>query len=213
MHFRLAYAAFRKAKVMYQPCGGAYWHQVLSQVMEEHIKEASCRYVFTCDYDSVFQYEDVMELYRLMEVQPDADAICALQSKRFADHALFGLRDADDEPITTLPNYCLDMNLLPIASGHFGLTIFRADSLRNHKRPWMVGSPNSEGVWGDHRLDPDMDFWKRWRDAGLKLYLAPRVVIGHMQEMISWPAKDTLSTIHQSMQDYNDFGMPEGAMR
>lgn len=205
-HFRMANAAFSKAQVRYLPAGGAYWHQVLSESIEELIARDDCRYVITADYDSVFRYEDVMELYRLMEAQPNADAICPLQNKRLADHALFGLEGDRD----SIPSYYLDMNLLRIKAGHFGLTIFRADSLRNHKRPWMNATPSEDGKWGDGKMDADMDFWRRWHEAGLKLYLAPRVVIGHLQEMIAWPGRD-LKPIHQSIMQYQEDGMPEGA--
>ena len=211
-HFRYAHKAFLRAGIPYQISGGAYWHQTLSDLIEKHIALQDTRYVLTVDYDSVFTADDVMELYRLAEAQPDADAICALQSKRGADSALFGLRDENGNHITSTPNYQLTRYLFPITTGHFGLTLFRADSLRTHARPWMQPVPAIDGTWGDGRVDADIEFWLRWRAAGKRLYLAPRVVIGHLQEVVTWPDQE-LKPIHQSLGDYDSTGMPKDARR
>jgi hypothetical protein len=204
-HFRCALAAFGKAGVPYQIAGGAYWHQVISDLLEA--QSESTRYVITCDYDTVFSYADVLELYRLMEAEPRADAICTLQSKRGSDHALFGLRDDDGGHITSLPDYQLNRHLLPVTTGHFGLTIFRSESLRNHPHPWMDSQPNDDGRWRDGKVDADIQFWVKWKACGRRLYLAPRVVVGHLQEMVTWPGRD-LKPIYQTLTDYDKTGKP-----
>ena len=51
----------------------------------------------------------------------------------------------------------------------------------------------------------DIDFWARWREAGFVACLAPRVVVGHMEDVISWPGKD-LSKVYQSPGDYDEKG-------
>jgi len=211
-HFRFANRAFALAGVPYQQAGGAYWHQVMCELMEEHIALPDTRYVVTVDYDSMFDASDVLELYRLAESMPDADAICALESKRGSDAALFGIRDRAGNHVNSVANFQLARNLLPITTGHFGLTIFRADALRELPRPWMVPQPNKDGRWTDGREDADMNFWLRWQDAGKKLYLAPRVVIGHMQEMIAWPGKN-LKPVYQTLAEYDDAGKPSEVMR
>ena len=204
-HFRCALAAFGKARVPYQIAGGAYWHQVISDLLEQQCQNS--RYVITCDYDTVFSYEDVLELYRLMEAEPRADAICTLQSKRGADHALFGLRADDGSHILSLPDYQLSRNLLPVATGHFGLTIFRSETLRNHPHPWMDSQPNDDGRWREGKVDADIQFWNKWRSCGRTLYLAPRVVVGHLQELVTWPGRD-LKPIYQTLMDYDKSGKP-----
>src|SRR3990172_3498342 len=206
MHFRCASQAFGRARVPYQMAGGAYWHQIMSEVIEQNIEDANVRYIITCDYDTVFTYADVMELYRLMEACPDADAIFPLESKRGSDHALFGLLGKDDKPIPSIGSYQLERNLMPVTHGHFGLTILRADRLRSLERPWMNSTPNKQGRWGDGKKDADIDFWHRWIATGRTLYLAPRIVVGHMQEMITWPGKD-LKPIYQLVPDYDNDGM------
>jgi SAM-dependent methyltransferase len=211
-HFRCALSAFGRSGVRYQVAGGAYWHQVMSEVMESQLEDASVRYVITCDYDTVFFYEDVMELYRLMEACPDVDAIIPVQSKRAANTALFGITGDDGKPKTSMPTSQLNRNLLPVSTGHFGLTIFRADMLRSFERPWMSSKPNSEGRWVKGKVDPDIDFWFHWKESGRTLYLAPRVVVGHQIEMVAWPGKD-LKTIYQTLNEFEEGGMPEGARR
>lgn len=209
-HFRCAVSAFGRAQVPYQIAGGAYWHQVISDLLEAQSDVS--RYVITCDYDTVFRYEDVLELYRLMEAEPRADAICTLQSKRSSDHALFGVKDADGNNVLSLPGYQLDRNLLPVATGHFGLTIFRTETLRNHPHPWMQSEPNAEGRWRDGKVDADIQFWSKWRECGRTLYLAPRVVVGHLQELVTWPGRD-LKPVYQTLMEYDKAGKPNEVNR
>lgn len=212
MHFRCAFQAFSKAKVPYMMYGGAYWHQVLSECLETNLEDADTRYLITCDYDTVFSAQEVLELYRLMEGLPNADAICPMQSKRGRGLPLFSIRDEAGVGTTKLRGYQVDRNVLPVTTGHFGLTIFRAESLRSFPRPWMNSRPSPEGRWGEGKRDADIDFWMHWREAGKSLLLAPRVVVGHLQEMIAWPGRD-LQPIYQTTSDYDTGGMPEGARR
>ncbi len=76
----------------------------------------------------------------------------------------------------------------------------------------MVGAPSAEGRWGDGKKDADIDFWHHWLSTGRTLYLAPRIVVGHLQEMIAWPGKDLKST-YQTANEYEERGMPQGARR
>lgn len=212
MHFRCASMAFGRSGVRYQILGGAYWHQVMSEVIEAQIADPAIKYVITCDYDTVFSYEDVLELYRLMEGNPKADAIFPLESKRGSDHALFGILGKDGKPVPSISYARLACNLVPVSHGHFGLTILRADRLRDFERPWMNSTPSPEGRWGDGKKDADIDFWHHWTASGRTLFLAPRIVVGHMQEMVTWPGRD-LKPIYQTTHDYDAAGMPQEARR
>jgi len=211
IHMRCASTAFSKARVPYQIAGGAYWHQVLSELLESQIEYGS-KYIITCDYDTVFSHEDVMELYRLMEAMPDIDAICPLQSKRGEAAALFGIHHADGRSHDSIPSYQLDRHTLPITIGHFGLTIFRASSLAALDRPWMNSIPSKAGRWGEGKVDADIQFWHHWKQSGMALHLAPRVVVGHIQELITWPGRD-LMPIYQLVSDYDQNGMPQEARK
>lgn len=212
IHMRYAFKAFALSHVPYQIGGGAYWHQVLSQVLEQQIEHGS-KYIITCDYDTIFTYQDVMELYRLMEAMPDADAICPLQSKRGDDGvALFGIKGKDGNHIKSTPAYNLGRHMLPITSGHFGLTIFRTENLNALPRPWMNSEPDETGRWGDGKVDADIQFWNNWQAAGNTLYLAPRVIVGHLQELVTWPQHD-MKPLYQTTSDYDKTGIPMEVLR
>ena len=76
----------------------------------------------------------------------------------------------------------------------------------------MVPQPNPNGSWRDNHTDADIDFWKRFREAGFKACLAPKVVVGHLEEVVKWPGKD-LQPIYQSTGDYEDKGIPAEVKR
>jgi predicted SAM-dependent methyltransferase len=207
LHHRSAWQAFGLLKIPYDVSVGAFWHQIISESIERQLTDPNCQFVLTLDYDTLFTAEDVVELYRLMRAYPEADAICPLQSKRSSRDALFNICDENGKLKNTA--YVSDFwnNLTRVTTGHFGLTMFRAETLRNHPRPWMVPRPDSDGRWSDNKVDADIDFWFRWRDAGRTLYLANKVVVGHLEEVVSWPGPD-FSPIHQSWGEYCETGRP-----
>jgi len=190
---------------------GCFWHQQLCEGMQKWVN-AGKEYVLTLDYDTVFQPSDIIELYRLMHVYPEADAICALQSKRGGSEVLFSLQDQTSTRVAT---DSMANPVMQIATGHFGLTLFRTESLKTFPRPWMTALPGKDGLWdeGSGRVDADINFWHRWRDAGKKLYLANRVVVGHIEEKIKWPAAEREEPIYQSVQEYTEKGKPAGVWR
>jgi hypothetical protein len=213
LHMRVSADAFYRVGVRYIVAQGVYWHQVLCECLESILSDnPKLKYVITCDYDTIFTGIDVLLLYRLMEVFPEADSICGIQCKRQEKKAMLcNLKGEGATPRTEVPTLELvSKQLTPILSGHFGLTIFRAETLRNHPRPWMVAAPNKDDRWGDHRRDADMDFWKRWYEAGHKAYMANRVALGHMEEVIAWPG-DELNPIYQLVQEFAKKGRPAEA--
>lgn len=212
MHAHCATAALGQLRIPYKMGTGAYWHQVLSELAEQAIASSDCRYLLTLDYDTVFSRHEVLELYRLMEAAPAVDALCPVQQKRNSDYPLFGAVDRNGNPRSTITDVELDRNLLPITTGHFGLTLIRASSLRKLPRPWMVPAPGPDGRWQNGRTDADIAFWKHWRQSGLSLYLAPRVPIGHLQEAVIWPGED-LKPVYQLPGDYEQHGIPAGVRR
>jgi predicted SAM-dependent methyltransferase len=215
-HVRCAFLALAKLQVPYQVCMGAYWHQVLSETMERQLtRDPPPDYILVFDYDSIFSAQDILELYRLGEAYPEADAICAVQSRRGDDHVLFTtMKGEGKQPGETVSQWFADFqrNLTQVFSGHFGCTLFRATSLRSHNRPWMKPCPDSDGRWGEGKVDADMDFWRNWRMDGKTLYLANHVVIGHLQELVTWPGKD-YKPVFQHLPDYETEGIPSEVKR
>lgn len=199
-HFHFAGKTFQSLAIPYAIRTGAYWHQVLSEGIEELIDETDL--IIVCDYDSVFGHEHVKELLRLMAAYPEVDAIMPVQYKRH-DRAILGL---PAEPLTELQ---LSMNLCPMKSGHFGLTVIRTSCFEKIEKPWFMPVPNEDAQWGPGRIDADVYFWKQFQAAGLNLRLAPKVKIGHIQESIVWPGED-YRPVYQDSSEYWLEGPPAG---
>jgi hypothetical protein len=213
MHPRCAERAFTQLGIRTEAGQSCFWHQMLSNQMERVIADPDTQYVLTMDFDTVFCAGDVLELYRLLRACPEVDAVFPLQSKRGCSEALFSLPGRIPGQVRTHVSAAdLERNLLPANTGHFGLTLFRADTLRKFKRPWMVPEPNPKGLWDDGQRDADIDFWKRFIEAGFKVCLAPRVVVGHLEEIVKWPGKE-LGPVYQTTADYEENGIPAGARR
>jgi FkbM family methyltransferase len=190
-----------------------YWAQQISNLMEDAVADPACEVVLTMDFDTVFSAADVLELYRLLQACPEADAVVPLQSKRNCGDILMSLPGREPGTVKgSVSQADLSRNLLPCNTGHFGLTLFRADSLRKFPRPWMVPQPSAAGLWRDGHVDADIDFWRRFRAAGFKPFLAPKVVVGHIEETIKWPGKD-LKPVYQTTGDYEEQGIPAEVAR
>jgi hypothetical protein len=185
-----------------------YWHQKICCLMEEAIADPTCEYVLTMDFDTVFSSADVLELYRLAQAVPEVDAVFPLQAKRGCEQSLFSIANSNGHIAQAIPSdWLLNRNLLKANTGHFGLTLFRAESLRKFPRPWMNSEPGPDGSWSTGQTDADIDFWKRFKAAGLTAYLAPKVVVGHLEDVIAWPGKD-LTRVYQTPGDYDQIGIP-----
>ena len=201
IHFQNAFISFQTLKIPYYILTGAYWHQVLSEGIERIRGETDI--ILTCDYDSVFSNDHVLEMLRLMCAYPEADAIFPVQYKRQEEKVL-------GKPVNPISQYDLAMNLCPMKSGHFGLTAFRAEVFEKLNQPWFLGVPNEYGTWGDGKIDADVYFWQKFQEAGLKCYMASKVCIGHVQEMIVWPGPD-YRPIYQDESAFKVEGPPAGA--
>ena len=109
-----------------------------------------------------------------------------------------------------VPYSVFDADLMPLNTGHFGLTILRASSFAKMQKPWFIGKPDSQGSWNTDKIDEDCVFWLQWKQAGNTLMSANKVVVGHLQLLVTWPDKQ-MSPLHQNISDYNKTGKPEGA--
>lgn len=181
---------------------GAFWEQSLSKLMYNMVNE-DYDYIITLDYDSVFTRGDVEELIRLIESKPDALAIFPMQVKRNSSDILASLVPDDDGKID------LNQELMPVRTGNFGLTIIRVSELVKMSHPWFLSLPDTkDNHWQGNKVDADIHFWLKAEEHGLKSYLAPRIKLGHCQQMITWVDKD-LKLVHQYLTDYEDNGRPK----
>jgi predicted SAM-dependent methyltransferase len=213
LHHSLAEHALFALGIPYNTVVSCFWHETLCEAMEKALENPRWKYVMTTDYDTIFTAQDVLELYRIIECCPEMDAICPVQSKRGeSQQALFSMQDDEGALRRNAYLWEFQRNVTKVTTGHFGLTLFRADKLREFPRPWMEPKPNKDGRWGDGNLHVDISFWHHWRDAGNSLYLANRVVVGHLQEFISWPGKD-FKPVHQTTGAYFKHGIPAEVIR
>lgn len=191
---------------------GAYWGQCLERIMTTGVKEAA-DYIITLDYDSVFKPADVATLIYLAESYPEADAIAPMQQARGWERPLMNVNGTDGKPVSELDaRQWQTMPVIEAGSAHFGLTLFRRTSLARLPHPWFYGRPNDAGEWEAGRVDDDIHFWHSWRAHGLRLYIAPRVVIGHIIEAIAWPT-ESMETAIQTSADYQKNGKPSGVWK
>ena len=211
-HMHCATSSFQRLGVPLRMGAGAFWHQVLSEMMVDAIEHGN-EFIYTLDYDSIFQPFDLLELYRLMKCYDEVDALCSLQCRRAENKPLFTMVDGDGNlrnGKATLREF--SENLTRINTGHFGLTLFRSSSLKDLPQPWFMPILNKNKRWGDNRVDADMAFWKHWKENNRKVFLANRVVVGHLEEVVTWP-DNQFNPIRQNINDWDECGMPPNTMR
>ncbi len=198
-----AYDVFKRLGINLYRLSDVFWEQSLTRVINERV-DAGDDYIVVLDYDSLFTVQQLDELFQLIE-KNDLDAICPVQIKRNSNSMM----------VTPHPNETLDLTqpYSRILTGHFGLTILRADCLRKMPHPWFWSTPNSDGLWQDglNRIDADNWFWVEFDRFGFKAYQANHVRIGHMQLMATWPTDG--EPIHKSVIDFQLNGIPPESIR
>ncbi len=207
MHHKCIYETLTKLKMTMRLTSGCFWNQHLCPAMEESIANEDCRYILTFDFDSIFTADDVLMLYRIMETHPHIDALSPFQSHRGLNTPLFTIEGKSSMPADYLDNLTFEA-----ATTHFGLTMIRADRLRELPHPWMMGQPDETGRWSENRIDPDIWFWRQWAKSGFKIHVTPKVSIGHIDELILWPDRKNLAPVYQKSSDYLRYGKPLEAL-
>jgi hypothetical protein len=192
---------------------GVYWSQCMTRVFEQFIDK--CEYLITIDYDSFFSREDLEHLMALAMTY-QCDALTGLQTKRDDGRPMFTMLGQLDNPPangeTTVSMNWLREPVQEVDTAHFGLTVISTAALRRAKRPWFVETPAPDGGWGPGRRDADIGFWANWRASGNRVYISPRVTIGHGEFMVAWPGKDLGSAVYQGATEYcNTMKRPETA--
>jgi len=177
---------------------GAFWDQVNTRVMEQFIDKSE--YLLTIDYDTFFTKEDVEHLFA-MAMTFQCDAITGLQTKREDGRPMLTLKDTLDNPpdkvATTLPMSWFSEPVQEVDSAHFGLTVISTAALKRAKKPWFWCKPGPDNSWNDGRTDSDIWFWKNWRESGNRVYVTPRVVLGHGEYVVTWPGKNLGQPVFQ----------------
>lgn len=169
---------------------GVFWEQCLTELFEE-VKIAcdkvgkDLKYYLTIDYDTYFRPDDVVQLWKLMEDNPDYDIIFPLQTKRNHDYPIFNIKGYEDG--AHIPKWKFGVPISECNSGHFGLTMIRVSCLEKLDKPWLHSIPNKDGVWKDGKRDADMYFWDNCNKNGVKVGLANKIRVGHIQTIVTFP--------------------------
>lgn len=159
--------------------GKREWEEELTEALEDALRpENELDVILTADYDTFAVPEDAKALIKLLLENPQYDCIVPTQIRRGSFEEI--LASFAGQPDMTQP-------LVPILTGHFGLTVFRRHVFERLSRPWFLPIPDSEGRWGPGRTDADIYFWNKFTGQGFKAALATSVVIGHGDEVVTWP--------------------------
>ena len=187
---------------------GVFWGQCLQRIMETVVAQPERKYVLTIDFDSIFDEEDIIRLWQVMESRPDIDALFPLQIGRDRDSVLLTMVGDNGQRLKAIDSREFHADAVPCETGHMGLTLFRVEALKRMAKPWFLPIPDENGEWGANRTDDDIYFWRKWNAAGNKVAVCPRVRIGHLQLVVTWPGED-LRVINQWNGDYSKHGRPE----
>ena len=188
---------------------GVYWHHSLSRGIVAALEATDPEgyeydYILTADYDSFVLPEDVTALATILAQHPEVDAVVPMQIKRGGSlEVLAGWSGGRD----------LTREFIPIDTGHFGFTLFRRSFFDQMPPVWFKESADETGHWGANRTDADIAFWRAAKAVGLNTALATRIVLGHGEEVISYPriVNGKIEKVYQSAIDWQASPVrPEG---
>jgi FkbM family methyltransferase len=206
-HFGVLHAAFADPKLFILRIGGAFWEQGIQNGINI-LDKLGADYVITIDYDGIFSNEDVKELLNLVVRHPEADVIVSWQIGRGnGNNNLVTMLDKNGERIKVAPLDLFQDDVTKIDMGAFGLTIIKVAALKKMPKPWFLNIPNADGEWERGKTDADSYFFKKAKEFDLVVYVANRVHIGHLEEVIIWPNNE-LQPVYQDVRDYALKGRP-----
>lgn len=206
-NFDCAFKALSPLGIPLTHVKGAYWGQVLTSGIEM-VMAGGAEIVVTIDYDTIYEKRHILTMLELMVACPEIDALAPIQTARWDARPLWKLPEKDGKPQTLIAMDTLRQDIMPADHAHFGLTMIRAEALRRMPKPWFHATPAPDGGWGEGRVDADIGFWRQWKAAGNRLFIANRVAVGHAELVIRWPDKE-LGAALQYPSDFSKHGAPK----
>jgi len=168
--------ALKSAGVPLTVSGGVYYGQCMQMMLEALIGKVD--YALTVDFDSMFTEKHVQRLLSLVVEHEQIDALAAVQPKRGCGDMLAARREgARTVDWTGHP--------IQVDSAHFGLTIIDLKKLADVPKPWFWSQPDEGGRWEGSKIDDDVYFWKKWQEAGNRVFVDPGCRLGHLEEVIT----------------------------
>ena len=168
--------AFKKAGIPLIVSGGVFYGQCMQRMFEDAIKHG-VEIAITVDFDSCFTLEHIHRLLGVLTSNDKYDAVAAMQCKRGKQIPLFTMGGKTQVEYQGEP--------LEVTTAHFGLTAIKLDRLKDIPKPWFWCRPDANGCWTDDKIDDDIWFWNRFREAGRRVWVDLECRIGHMEEMIA----------------------------
>ena len=182
------------------PRMGQSWDQSLDNGMRAALA-FNPDYIITIDFDGAFDKKDVLDLIDLMQRYRELACVFPVQMSRHEPYPLLFQPDADYSGEITMGRFA-----------HFGLTVIRAEVIRNLPRPWFWAIPSPEGDFDTpFHSDTDITFWRTLGAHGYKIAQANRVVLGHIELHVRWPSVEHGLRI-QPIDNYRRKGRPSGAV-
>lgn len=169
--------AFAPFNIPIRRFGGAYWDQGMQTLLEGCIKDG-LDWVICMDYDTLFTADHLDKMFGWFGRHSNIHALAALQPMRTLTTPLMTVQGELDIRVTGRP--------VRVDTAHFGLTLIRLSKLKDVPKPWFLGVPGPSGEWKpSEHTDPDIYFWIQWKKAGLSVYVAPDVRVGHIELVVS----------------------------
>lgn len=191
---------------------GALWGQVLQRCMEQFVDSAE--YILCTDMDSFWGRQEVEQIVSIA-LATQADALAPIQVKREDGRPMFTLPGTLDKPPgsggTELDMAWFGEVVQEVDSAHFGCTLISTRALKRTPKPWFQDHPGADGRYESGRIDADIWFWRQFRKAGNRVYITPRVTIGHGEWVAVWPGKDLRTPVFQYVGEYTEKGKPKTA--
>lgn len=177
---------------------GAWWDHGMSNAFED-VLQRGAQWILAIDYDSMFTVEHVSMLFDRFGQNPHIDALAAIQPRRGSEETpLISVGSQTEVNFTE--------DALEVSTAHFGLTLLRAEALARVPKPWFLNLPDKNGSYKTlERVDADMYFWRKWKEAGNTIYVDPHIRIGHLQPMVAEMVREPdghLRTRHVHFMDY-----------
>jgi hypothetical protein len=99
-----------------------------------------------------------------------------------------------------------------VDSAHFGCTLISTKALQANAEALVRGRAELlRASTATGEPTPTSGFWKQFRKGGSRVYVSPRISIGHGEYVSVWPGKDLQAPVFQYVSDYSANGKPKTA--
>lgn len=188
---------------------GVFWEQGIENLLEDATHEGY-KYALAIDYDTYFTNYHIVDLYDIMQRNPEVDILVSLQPRRGHKYPMSGTFQDDTGFHVKITSGGFVNGIADCDTAQFGLTLIKLEALKKLTKPWFNSVTNKEGTWRREHKDADIYFWIQCKRAGVNVKLA-EVFVGHLELMCSWcgPAENGFTTHYEGINQLLSGGWPE----